>query len=162
VEFSTEWFREVDVESIWKPTVTVAAVAARDGVFLIVEEETELGRLFNQPAGHLEPHESLLEGVVRETLEETGYSFRPQALVGIYRWRHPRRPETYLRFAFCGEVVGHDQERALDEGIVCAHWLTYQQISGTREHHRSPLVMRCIDDYLAGKRFSLDVLTHYD
>jgi 8-oxo-dGTP pyrophosphatase MutT (NUDIX family) len=150
------------MESIWKPTVTVAAVAVRDGAFLLVEEETELGRLFNQPAGHLEPDESLLQGVVRETLEETGYTFEPQALLGVYRWHHPRKGETYLRFAFCGQVIGHDPERALDQGIVCAHWMNYPQIKWSCERHRSPLVMRCVEDYLAGKRFSLDVLTHFD
>ena len=109
---------------IWKPNVTVAAVIERDGKFLLVEEETESGLAFNQPAGHLEAGESLLDAVVRETMEETAYPFRPTALVGIYQWRHPVKDLTYLRFAFSGELQGEALPRALDEGIVAARWLT--------------------------------------
>jgi len=140
--------------------VTVAAIVARDGRFLLVEENTEEGPLFNEPAGHLESHESLVEGVKREMLEETAYSFVPEALVGIYRWRHARKNTTYLRFAFCGRVAGHDPARPLDDDIIGACWLSYDEIARRRERHRSPLVLRCIDDYLAGKRFPLDILTH--
>ena len=98
---------------IWKPNVTVAAVIERDGKFLLVEEETESGLAFNQPAGHLEAGESLLDAVVRETMEETAYPFRPTALVGIYQWRHPVKDLTYLRFAFSGELQGEALPRAL-------------------------------------------------
>src|SRR5574343_794623 len=93
---------------VWKPHVTVAAVVQRDGKFLLVEEETDAGLAFNQPAGHLEAGESLLEAVVREVREETAYDFRPRSLVGIYQWPHPEKGITYLRFAFAGELVGHD------------------------------------------------------
>lgn len=146
---------------IWKPNVTVAAVVERDGRFLLVEENTGDGVLFNQPAGHLESHESLLEGVSRETLEETAHHFRPEYLVGIYRWRHPRKDIVYLRFAFGGSITGHEPERPLDDGILRAVWLTPEEIRATAGHHRSPLVLQCIDDFLAGKRYPLELLTHY-
>ena len=146
---------------IWKPNVTVAAVVQRDGKFLLVEEETDAGLAFNQPAGHLECGESLSEAAVREALEETAYGFVPECLVGIYNWRHPQRDLSYLRFAFGGHVTGHDAQRALDDGILAAHWLTLEEIRARQAQHRSPLVMRCIDDWLAGKRYALDLLVHY-
>lgn len=145
---------------VWKPSVTVAAVVEQDGKFLLVEEHTSDGRLFNQPAGHLEPDESLVEGVIRETLEETAYTFDPQWLVGIYRWRHPSGKTTYLRFAFTGRITGHDPQRKLDRGIIRATWLSPADIRGQTTVHRSPLVLRCVEDYLAGKRYPLDILTH--
>lgn len=146
---------------IWKPNVTVAAVIERDGKFLLVEEETDDGIRFNQPAGHLECGESLLDAVVRETREETRYDFVPQALVGIYNWRHPVKDLTYLRFAFTGEVTGCDPERALDEGIIAARWLSPDEIRASSERHRSPLILRCVEDWLAGRRYPLDLLVHY-
>ena len=103
---------------VWKPNVTVAAVLERDGKFLLVEEETDDGIRFNQPAGHLECRESLADAVIREALEETGYAFDPKFIVGVYNWRNEAKDITYLRFAFGGEVVGHDAERKLDEGII--------------------------------------------
>jgi 8-oxo-dGTP pyrophosphatase MutT (NUDIX family) len=148
-------------DSIWKPNVTVAAVLERDGRFLLVEEHTELGDRFNQPAGHLEPGESLIEGAIRETLEETAYTFRPAALLGVYQYRQERTDTTYLRFAFTGEITGHETARALDQGIIRAAWLTVEEIRSRGAHHRSPLVMRCVEDYLAGKRYPLDLITHY-
>ena len=146
---------------IWKPNVTVAAVVERDGCFLLVEEDTAHGRLFNQPAGHLEAGESLTDAVARETLEETAHAFKPTALLGVYTYRHERDDVTYLRFAFTGEILSHDPGRALDEGIVRAAWLAPAEIRHDAARHRSPLVMRCIDDYLAGRRYPLDVLYHY-
>jgi 8-oxo-dGTP pyrophosphatase MutT (NUDIX family) len=146
---------------IWKPNVTVAAVIQRDGRFLLVEEETQLGLAFNQPAGHLDEGESLADAVVRETLEETAYHFRPTHLVGIYTWRRPDGEVTYLRFAFAGELRGFDPDRTLDDGIVSAHWLTMAEVQACRSRHRSPLILRCIDDLVAGKRYPLDLLTHY-
>lgn len=146
---------------VWKPNVTVAAVVERDGRFLVVEEDTADGLRFNQPAGHLEPHESLVDGAIRETLEETGCHFRPDALVGVYRWRHPNKDLTYLRFAFTGTVSEPEPGRALDTGIIRAAWLTPDELRATSARHRSPLVLRCMDDYLAGKRFPLDLLVHY-
>lgn len=146
---------------IWKPNVTVAAVVERDGKFLLVEEETEAGLAFNQPAGHLEEGENLLDAVVREALEETAWHFRPTHLVGIYNWKHPSKDVTYLRFAFGGEVLAHEPERQLDAGIVAARWLTLAEVQATQARHRSPLILRCIEDALAGRRYPLDLLVHY-
>lgn len=146
---------------IWKPNVTVAAVVERDGRFLLVEEETDDGLRFNQPAGHLECREALVDAVAREALEETGYRFVPRYLVGIYSWRNEAKDVTYLRFAFGGDVVGHDAERTLDDGIVAARWLTPDEIRASADRHRSPLIVRCVDDWLAGRRYPLELLTHY-
>ena len=147
---------------IWKPNVTVAAVVQRDGKFLLVEEETEAGLAFNQPAGHLEEGESLVDAVVREALEETAYHIKPTHLVGIYNWKHPAKDVTYLRFAFAGELRGWEVDRKLDEGIVGARWLTLDEVKATQARHRSPLILRCIEDHLAGKCYPLDLLVHYD
>ena len=147
---------------IWKPNVTVAAVIEQDGKFLLVEEHTSQGLLFNQPAGHLEADESLLAAVARETLEESAYDFEPQYLIGIYRWHAPASDTTYLRFAFTGRILAHHPERALDEGIVRAAWMTPEEIRATAARHRSPLILRCVEDYLAGKRYPLELITHYD
>ena len=146
---------------VWKPNVTVAAVVCRDGKFLLVEEETEAGLAFNQPAGHLAQGESLVQAVVRETLEETAYHFRPTHLVGIYQWRHPSKELTYLRFAFGGELRGWEADRRLDEGIVGARWLSLDEIRATQARHRSPLILRGIEDSLAGRAAPLDLLVHY-
>ena len=142
----------------WRPNVTVAAIIERDGRFLLVEEETSDGLQLNQPAGHLEPNESLLAAVTRETLEETAYEFTPEALTGIYRWCKPQSDLTYLRFAFAGTLGAHDPERTLDDGIVQAVWLTRAEIAASVARHRSPLVLRCVDDYLAGKRYTIKVI----
>lgn len=149
---------------IWKPSVTVAAVAERNGHFLLVEEETSEGVRFNQPAGHLDPHESLEEAVVRETLEETAHDFKPTALVGMYMSRYisarTGHDVTYLSFTFCGEV-GAKHDQALDVGILRAVWMSYDELVATREKHRSPSVLQRVDDYLAGKRAPLSLLiTH--
>ena len=146
---------------IWKPHVTVATVLERDGLFLLVEENTDDGIRYNQPAGHLEFGEALSDAAIRETLEETGYTCVPDALVGIYQWRKPEKDLSYLRFAFSGRVLAHDARRQLDEGIIGAHWLTPDEIRARQAQLRSPMVMRCIDDYLAGHRFPLDLLTYY-
>ena len=142
-------------------SVTVAAVAERDGRFLLVEEETDDGVRLNQPAGHLEPDESLIEAVAREALEETAYQFVPRSLLGVYRWRNAANGISYVRFAFIGEVSGPETGRALDRGILRALWLTPEELRSQAARHRSPLVQRCVQDYLAGRRFPLDLLTHY-
>ena len=147
---------------IWKPNVTVAAVIERDGKFLLVEEETTQGVRFNQPAGHLEAHESILDSVTREVLEESAYHFVPQHLLGIYRWHSADSNTTYLRFAFTGTITGHEAGRPLDTGILQAVWLTPDEIRATQARHRSPLVLRCVEDYLDNKRYPLDLLVHYD
>lgn len=149
-------------ENQWKPNVTVAAVIERDGKYLLVEEETAEGIRFNQPAGHLEEGESLLEAVVREALEETRYVFRPTSLVGIYQWPRPQGDITYLRFAFCGDIVGEETDRPLDAGIIAPRWLSLDQVRLSADRHRSPLILQCIDDLAAGRRFPLDLIRHYE
>ena len=145
----------------WKPSVTVAAVIERDGRFLLVEEHTPEGLRLNNPAGHLDPGESPAQGCARETLEETAHTFTPTALVGIYLSRFQRGDEdiTYLRFAYCGEVGEFEPTRALDTGIVRTLWLTPEEIRHSADHHRSPLVLQCMEDYLAGKQFPLDLVS---
>lgn len=149
-------------QEIWKPHVVVAAVIERDGQFLLVEEETDAGLRFNQPAGHLEEGESLLDAVRREVFEETAHHFEPEALLGVYRWRHPDKPQrTYLRFAFTGRITGFDPAATLDDGILRALWMSAEEIEAQRERHRSPLLLDCLGDYLRGRRFPLDLLTDY-
>lgn len=145
---------------IWKPNTTVAAVIEQHGKFLLVEEETADGIRLNQPAGHLEDGESLLEAVAREALEETAYHFQPQHLLGIYQWRRPDKEVTYLRFAFTGLATGPDKNRALDDGIIRAVWMSADEIRSCRTMHRSPQVLTCIEHYLAGQRFPLSAITH--
>lgn len=150
---------------VWKPDVTVAAVVEREGRFLVVEERVRSRLVLNQPAGHLESGESLLQAVVREALEETGWQFVPEAVVGVYLWNQTPasadgRSRSFLRVAFCGEVVQHDASRPLDKGIERAVWLTQQQLNAQSTRLRSPLVMRCIEDYVLGKRYPLDLLAH--
>ena len=147
----------------FRPAVTVAAIVEDGGRYLLVEEYTPEGLMINNPAGHLEPGESPLQGVVREALEETARAFTPQALVGVYlsRFQRPATGEdvTYLRFAYCGHVGEALPGRALDEGIVGTLWLTPQELRASRQRHRSPLVLRCIEDHLAGRRYPLDLLS---
>jgi 8-oxo-dGTP pyrophosphatase MutT (NUDIX family) len=143
---------------IWKPHATVAAIVERDGKFLLVEENIEGKRVYNQPAGHLDAGESLLQASVRETLEETAWQFTAEALVGIYLWEQPDNQRTFLRFAFCGSVADHDDKRALDTGIVRALWLRRDELLAMPDKIRSPMVIDCIDDYLAGRRYPLEIL----
>ena len=138
-------------------SVTVAAVLEREGRFLVIEEQTDEGVRINQPAGHLEPGESIIQATQRETLEESAYRFEPRVLVGIYRWHHPANGVTYVRFALSGELGEHTQ-RPLDRGILRALWLTPQQLRECAQVHRSPLVMRCVEDYLRGRCYPLDLL----
>lgn len=149
------------MDTRWKPSVTVAAVIEKDGRFLLVEEHTAQGLKLNNPAGHLDPGESPTDGCARETLEETTYAFQPTALVGIYLSRLQRADEdiTYLRFAYCGELGEADAGRSLDEGIVRTLWMSPDEIRASAERHRSPLVLRCMEDYLAGKRYPLALVT---
>ena len=146
---------------VWKPNVTVAAVIEDEGKFLLVEEETSQGLRYNQPAGHLEAGESLVAAVVRETLEESAYHFLPQHLLGVYRWHSGESGITYLRFAFTGIIAGHQPGRKLDSGILQALWLSPEQILATRSRHRSPLILRCVEDHIAGKRHPLELLVDY-
>lgn len=146
----------------WKPSVTVAAVIEQDGRFLLVEEQTPEGIRLNQPAGHLDPGESLVEAVVREVLEETACPFTPTALLGVYMSRFIRSARnedvTYLRFSFCGTVGATVPGRALDAGILRTVWMTPEEIRAARERHRSPALQRNVDDHLAGVRLPLGAL----
>ena len=147
----------------WKPAATVAAVIERDGRFLLVEEHTRDGLRINQPAGHLDPGESLLDACARETLEETAYRFTPTQLLGVYLWRSgaAARAPSYLRFAFTGALGEAVAGRTLDAGIVRTLWLTPEELAACVAAHRSPLVMRCVDDFLRGQRYPIDLLyTH--
>jgi len=144
----------------WLPHVVVAAIVERDGRFLLVEEHTAEGLRLNQPAGHWERGETLLDAVRRETLEETAHHVEPQALLGCYSTHYPRRDITYLRFAYVCSLSGFDAERKLDDGIVRAVWLTPDELAASPIPHRSPLVMRCVQDYLGGRRFPLDFVSH--
>lgn len=141
---------------IWKPNVTVAAIVERDGKFLLVEERISGEIIYNQPAGHLEQGESLIDATVREVLEETACRFTPEALVGFYRWKNPHSGVTYLRACLTGPCSEPEPGRALDEGIIAARWFTREEAS--KLPTRSPMVLRCIDDYLAGARHPLSLL----
>jgi phosphatase NudJ len=156
----------------WKPSATVAAVIARQAPdqsgtteFLLVEELTRDGLRLNNPAGHLDPGESPVDGCAREALEETAFHFKPTALVGVYLSRFEKRVDgelediTYLRFAFCGDLGAEVPGQALDEGIVQAIWMSEADIRACPERHRSPLLLKCMDDYLAGKRYPLALIT---
>jgi len=146
----------------WKPSVTVAAIIERDGRYLLVEEHTPEGLRLNNPAGHLDPGESPAQGVERETLEETTHRFTATALVGIYlaRFARPSTGEdiTYLRFAYCGELGDVVPGRTLDTGIVRKLWMSPDELRASSERHRSPLVLRCIEDHLGGQRYPLDLV----
>ena len=143
----------------WFPHVTVAAIIEKDGRFLVVEERVDSGpTVFNQPAGHLEEGESLLQAVIRETREETSRAFTPKGVVGLYRWRVPGSGTTYLRVCLFGECSEPDTSLELDEGIVTTHWLTTTELQEQVHRLRSPMVLKCIDDYLGGHRFSLEIL----
>ncbi len=145
-----------------KPDVTVAAVAETHGRFLVVEERINHRLLFNQPAGHVERGETLFAAVVRETREESAWRFDPQALLGIYLWRNPHSRRDILRFAFTGHVSDHQAAQRLDRGIVRTHWLTREELEARQERLRSPLVLRCVHDYLAGERHALDGIAQLD
>ena len=159
----------------WKPNVTVAAIIEREGRFLLVEEHTPEGLRLNNPAGHLDPGESPTQACARETLEETAFQFTPQFLVGVYMSRLPQKISkvvtspgvsgndllsgiTYMRFSFCGTLGMFEACRTLDTGIVRTLWLTADEIRESTHLHRSPLLVRCVEDYVRGQRFPLDLI----
>jgi 8-oxo-dGTP pyrophosphatase MutT (NUDIX family) len=147
------------MDTRWKPSVTVAAIIEQDGRYLLVEEHTPEGLRLNNPAGHLDPGESPAEGVAREALEETAFAFVPTTLIGIYLQRFQREATgediTYLRFAYGGELGAFDAARQLDHGIVRTLWLTLDEVRASADRHRSPLVLRCIEDHAAGQRYPM-------
>ena len=145
----------------WKPHTTVAAIIERDNKFLMVEEEVHGEIVYNQPAGHLDPDESIYDAVIRETREETAWRFTPEALVGIYQWKQPENDRSFLRFAFHGQCDDHDENQLLDDGILRAVWMTRNELLNT-ERLRSPMVLRNIDDYLQGICYPLSILSSLD
>lgn len=140
--------------------VTVAAVVERSGSFLFVEERIASQTVLNQPAGHWEAGETLAEAMVRETLEETGWTVEPVSLLGIYEYHPPDLPYGFVRFAFRARPLRHDSARKLDEGIERAVWLTPAQLQAQAARHRSPMVQRCVDDFLAGRELPLSSIAH--
>lgn len=146
-------------ENSWRTELTVAAIAEQDGRFLVVEEQVDDRLVFNQPAGHLEPAETLIEAVVRETFEETGWRVEPEAVSGIYLWKSPRRGTTILRTSFVVRAQEHIVDAVLDDGIERAVWMSRDELQAC-QRLRSPFVLRSIDDYLRGQRLPLDIVTH--
>lgn len=142
----------------WNPHITVAAIIESNHHFLLVEERIAGEQVLNQPAGHLEDNETLIDAVIRETYEETTWRFQPSHLVGIYHWQQPRNKETYIRFSFTGQALEQDNDASLDPDIEQAIWLPYADIVKRQSQHRSPLVLTCINDYLAGQRFALELI----
>jgi 8-oxo-dGTP pyrophosphatase MutT (NUDIX family) len=146
------------MNEVWRPSVTVAAILEQDGRFLFVEELQDGRRVLNQPAGHLDPNETLIDACAREVMEETAHRFEPTALVGIYRWYYKPADVTFLRFCFSGKVLGVETA-PLDKEILALHWLNPQELKDRAQQHRSPLVQQCLDDYLAGRNFPIEVLS---
>ena len=143
----------------WKPHATVAAIIERDGKFLMVEEESEGKIVYNQPAGHLDEGESLIQAVIRETLEETAWHMQPENFIGIFQWKSPENGTTYLRFCFSGSCDQFESDRKLDDGILGTDWMSYQALVNNKNKLRSPMVLRCIEDYLAGNQYPLSIVT---
>ena len=144
----------------FKPNTTVAAIIEQNGKFLLVEEKTDRGNRYNQPAGHLEDNETLIQAIIRETMEEAAYEFTPEFLLGIYQWKHTHNGTTYLRFAFIGKVGVHYPMQALDDGIIQTVWMSVDEMRDKASLMRSPQVLMCVEDFLAGKRYPLQVVTH--
>jgi 8-oxo-dGTP pyrophosphatase MutT (NUDIX family) len=142
----------------WTPHITVAAIIESEQRFLLIEEESDGLTVFNQPAGHWDEGETLIEAVARETLEESAWHFEPQGIVGIYQYTSPTNQTTYLRICYSGKHHSHAPDRALDTGILRTVWLTRDEIANL-PNLRSPMVLRCIDDYLAGKPYPLSLMT---
>jgi ADP-ribose pyrophosphatase YjhB (NUDIX family) len=145
----------------WTPHATVATIIERDGLFLMVEENAGSQRVFNQPAGHVEEDETLASAAVRETLEETGWRVRPDYLVGLYTYKAPSNGVTYYRFCYAATALEQLENYALDDDIIAAHWLTRGELQQRSAQLRSPLVLQCIDDYLAGRHYPLDFVTEH-
>ena len=147
----------------WKPNTTVAAIVEKDGRFLLVEEDIEGRIVYNQPAGHLEQGENLLQAVKREVLEETAWEFEPRSLVGVYLYPSPNDSNiTYLRFCFYGHCTREHKDRPLDDGILRTVWFSPEEIEDEKDRMRSPMVMTCIEDHLRGQQYPLEMLHDYE
>ena len=146
---------------VWKPHVTVAAVIEKDGRFLLVEETTDNGLSFNQPAGHLEPGEDLIAAIKREVQEETAWHFEPEALVAVQLWRKKPDFPSFVRFCFTGSVHSHDPNLKLDDDIIATHWLSHDEVASRMNQLRSPLVLKTIEAYLKGERYPLNLLQSF-
>ena len=144
--------------SDWYAHVTVATVVERDGAFLLVEERADEGIVLNQPAGHLDPGESLLEAAVRETREETGCEIELEALLGMAQYTSPANGVTYLRTTFCGRLLRENPGAELDTEILRTLWMTPAEMRAESGRMRSPLVMASVEQYLAGHRWPLDFI----
>lgn len=144
----------------WSAHVVVAVVVERDGRFLLVEEDIGGATLLNQPAGHWEAGETLIEAARREALEETAWDVEPTAFLGIYEFKPPELEYTFLRIAFVADALRHHPQRKLDQGILGAVWMTRDEIAASSARHRGPAVLRCVDDYLRGQRYPLDAIAH--
>ncbi|KQZ77613.1 NUDIX hydrolase [Rhodanobacter sp. Root561] len=145
---------------IWRPHVTVACVVARGERYLMVEEEVAGRLVYNQPAGHLDDHESLAQAALRETLEETGWTVELQHLIGVHQWRSTEHGDAVVRFSFAARAISHDPDRPLDSDIRRALWLTREEIAALGERLRSPMILQSIDLWLGGQRLPLDILAH--
>ncbi len=145
---------------VWTPRATVAAIIEREQKFLMVEEISHGEKVFNQPAGHLDDGENLIEAVIRETREETAWRFTPDFITGFYQWKHPQKNITYMRTAFAGKVNDFCKTQSLDDGIIRAIWMSRDELIAQHDRLRSPMVLQCIDDYLAGKSYPLELITH--
>ena len=142
----------------WHPHLTVAAILETNQQYLLVEERVDGQLVINQPAGHVEDNESLLQAVIRETHEETAWHFEPTHLIGVYHWQHPHNKQTFIRFCFSGVLLNQDHGASLDPDIEQAIWLSYEDVVKRQPQHRSPLVLNCINDYRAGHRHTLELI----
>ena len=144
---------------VWAPRATVAAIIEQDGLFLMVEEMSHGQIVYNQPAGHLDPGESLIDAVIRECREETAWLFHPEYISGLYQWTHPEKDITFMRTAFHGSISDFQAEQPLDTGIIRTLWMSREELLSQPEKLRSPMVIRCIDDYLSGQRYPVDLIS---
>lgn len=142
----------------WAPHVTVATIIEQDNRYLMVYEEADGKKVYNQPAGHLDPNETLKEAAIRETLEETGWSIELTGVVGVNLYTAPSNGITYFRTTFIAKALSHDTQRPLDTGIIEAVWLTYEELVARKDQLRSPMTMQIIEEYRAGRRFPLEVV----